>query len=113
METFRWVTSLLVTISVLAFAFASLMASSGQSGGLLIFGIIAGLFPTLIFQFQVKNDRATWFYGVVLLITTVPAWVLPIFSENEFALFYALFFVFPITLVMCIVGATAGKSRTG
>lgn len=114
LKAFKLASTILASVAVLTYGIAAMAISDqgGGGGGFLIFAMLIGVAPAVVYQAGVKSDRAIVVCGTILVVTTVPAWILPIFSDNAFALFYALFFVFPLTLIATIAGASIGRDKS-
>ena len=109
MRSFKLTTVAIVSLLVLTHEFWVLSAvPSDQFGNMVgptLVSVLIGLTPSVIYFAWVRNEKAILVCGIVLLVTTVPAWIYPMISGSDFASFYAYFLVFPFTLLVTIMGA--------
>lgn len=104
-KTFKVIAGSVALLAVLFWVIGS-GSSSGAFLGNLIAGAI-GCLPGVLYLTKVNRSTAILTCGAALLLGT-PAWIIPIFSDNPFSFFWALFVVLPVTLFFCIVGAATG-----
>lgn len=104
---FRIVTTTLTSAAVLShFVAVPFQAGFNEMLGAALWLPLIGIAPIVVFHYLVKDSRAILVCGSILLLTMLPAWVIPWFQrENPFAFFYAMFLAVPLSLVVCIMGA--------
>lgn len=102
---FRAVTTTLTIATVLSHSLGVLSVDSFGQSLQLVFLLLAALSPILVFHFLVKNHKAILICGSILLLTWLPALIIPWFQQdNPFAYLYAVL-AFPLNIVACILGA--------
>ena len=116
LKTFKLALTTVICLSVLAtFVVGIFRVAENASSEIprIALAAVVGLIPTMIYYAKVSRARGVLVCGSVLAITTIPAWLLPIFSlENPFAFGYAFFLVFPLTLILTILFAAAERELT-
>lgn len=102
---FKVVTTTLALAAVLSHALGILSVDSFGQSLQLLFLLLTALSPILVFHLLVKNNKAILICGSILLLTWLPAFIIPWFQqENPFAYLYAVL-AFPLNIVACILGA--------
>lgn len=67
------------------------------------------LLPTVVFLIGIKKQLTVAICAAAIVLTTVPAWIGPLFSNNAFAAFWAVFVVFPLTMTISTVAVILDK----